>query len=117
MPREFRGVWIATVANIDWPKSSTDSWEIQQQQYLDLLDYYKDLNFNVVIVQIRTAGDAFYPTALAPWSTYLTGKQGNSPETKENPLTWMIQEAHARGLEFHAWLNPYRATMDLKTET
>lgn len=117
IPREFRGVWIATVANIDWPKSNTDSWEIQQQQYLDLLDYYKDLNFNVVIVQIRTAGDAFYPTSLAPWSTYLTGKQGKAPGTKENPLTWMIQEAHARGLEFHAWLNPYRATMDLKTET
>ena len=116
MPREFRGVWIATVANIDWPISSVDSWEKQKRDFIGLLDYYKDLNFNAVIVQIRTAGDSFYPSNYAPWSKYLTGKQGKAPATSENPLTWMIKEAHDRGLEFHAWLNPYRATMDLKTE-
>jgi len=116
MPREFRGVWIATVANIDWPISSTDPYEKQKRDFIELLDYYKNLNFNAVIVQVRTAGDAFYPSNLAPWSKYLTGKQGQAPKTDENPLTWMIQEAHARGLEFHAWLNPYRATMNLSTE-
>lgn len=116
IPREFRGVWIATVANIDWPVSGTDPWEKQKRDFIALLDYYKDLNFNAVIVQIRTAGDAFYPSNYAPWSKYLTGKQGQAPKTQENPLTWMIREAHDRGLEFHAWLNPYRATMDLKTE-
>jgi uncharacterized lipoprotein YddW (UPF0748 family) len=116
MPREFRGVWIATVANIDWPISGTDSYEKQKRDFLAILDYYKGLNFNAVIVQVRTAGDAFYPSNLAPWSKYLTGKQGKAPSTNENPLTWMIKESHARGLEFHAWLNPYRATMDLKTE-
>ncbi|WP_223275991.1 glycoside hydrolase family 10 protein [Algoriphagus aquimarinus] len=116
MPREFRGVWIATVANIDWPISSTDPYEKQKRDFLELLDYYKNLNFNAVIVQIRTAGDAFYPSNLAPWSKYLTGVQGQAPKTDENPLTWMIKESHARGLEFHGWLNPYRATMNLSTE-
>jgi len=115
IPREFRGVWIATVANIDWPVSGTDSWEKQKKDYLALLDYYKGLHFNAVIVQIRTAGDALYPTKLAPWSKYLTGQQGIAPKTQEDPLTWMIEAAHQRGLEFHAWLNPYRATMDLNT--
>lgn len=116
MPREFRGVWIATVANIDWPISPDDSYSKQKTDFINLLDYYKNLNFNAVIVQIRTAGDAFYPSNLAPWSKYLTGKQGKAPNTTENPLTWMINEAHARGLEFHAWLNPYRATMTLQTD-
>jgi uncharacterized lipoprotein YddW (UPF0748 family) len=115
VPREFRGVWIATVANIDWPLSPTDPWEKQKKDYLALLDYYKGLHFNAVIVQIRTAGDAFYPTDLAPWSKYLTGQQGTAPKTQEDPLTWLIDAAHQRGLEFHAWLNPYRATMDLNT--
>ena len=115
IPREFRGVWIATVANIDWPLSGTDSWEKQKKDYLALLDYYKGLHFNAVIVQIRTAGDALYPTKLAPWSKYLTGQQGTPPKTQEDPLTWLIDAAHQRGLEFHAWLNPYRATMDLNT--
>ena len=72
IPREFRGVWIATVANIDWPVAGTDSWEKQKKDYLALLDYYKGLHFNAVIVQIRTSGDALYPTKLAPWSKYLT---------------------------------------------
>jgi len=116
IPREFRGVWIATVANIDWPVSPDSPWEVQKLEFVKLLDYYKNLNFNAVIVQIRTSGDAFYPSNLAPWSKYLTGKQGQAPKTQENPLTWMIKEAHDRGLEFHAWLNPYRATMTLSTE-
>ena len=116
IPREFRGVWIATVVNIDWPESGMDTYEKQKDDFIKLLDYYKSLNFNAVIVQIRTAGDAFYPSNLAPWSQYLTGKQGRAPNTQENPLTWMINAAHDRGLEFHAWLNPYRATFDLKTD-
>jgi uncharacterized lipoprotein YddW (UPF0748 family) len=66
-------------------------------------------------VQIRSAGDAMYPTNLAPWSKYLTGKQGLAPFPFYDPLDWMITEAHDRGFEFHAWLNPYRATMDMNT--
>ncbi|SDD25897.1 Uncharacterized lipoprotein YddW, UPF0748 family [Algoriphagus faecimaris] len=115
IPREFRGVWIATVVNIDWPEAGTDPWPKQKSDFIALLDHYKKLNFNAVIVQVRTAGDAFYPSRYAPWSRYLTGKEGKAPNTTENPLTWMIKQAHDRGLEFHAWLNPYRATFDDKT--
>ena len=113
---EFRAVWIATVANIDWPKTSTDNVAKQKADYLEILDTYKKLNYNAVIVQIRSVGDAFYPSKLAPWSKYLTGKEGKAPNPYFDPLEWMITEAHQRGFEFHAWLNPYRATMNLKTE-
>lgn len=115
-PREMRAVWIATVANIDWPSSSTAPFTVQKEEFIKLLDYYKSLNFNTAIVQIRTSGDALYPSRLAPWSRYLTGKEGQKPNTTEDPLSWMILEAHNRGLEFHAWLNPYRATMNLDTK-
>ena len=113
---EFRGVWIATVVNIDWPKSSQDNIAKQKQDYLEILDFYKGLNFNAVIVQIRAAGDAFYPSQYAPWSRFLTGNEGVAPEPYYDPVHWMIEEAHARGMEFHAWLNPYRATFDEKLE-
>ncbi|WP_269224962.1 glycoside hydrolase family 10 protein [Flavobacterium eburneipallidum] len=113
---EFRGVWIATVANIDWPKINTDSVTKQKADFIEILETYKKMNYNAVIVQIRSSGEAFYPTELAPWSRYLTGKEGKAPTPFYDPLEWMITEAHARGFEFHAWLNPYRATMDIKTE-
>ena len=112
---EFRAVWIATVANIDWPKSGNDPIEKQKADYLEILEAYKALNYNAVIVQIRTAGDAFYPTQLAPWSKYLTGKQGEATDGNVDLLAWMINETHLKGFEFHAWMNPYRATMDLNT--
>jgi uncharacterized lipoprotein YddW (UPF0748 family) len=111
--QEFRGIWIATVGNIDWPTSSSDPFSKQKEDFLTLLNYYQKLNFNAVIVQVRTSGDAFYPSRLAPWSRYLTGKEGQKPATAEDPLAWMILEAHKRGMEFHAWFNPYRATVDL----
>jgi len=114
--REFRGVWIATVVNIDWPKNGADTWEKQKADYLKILNFYQNLNLNAVVVQIRTAGDAFYPSEFAPWSRFLTGVEGSAPNTEQDPLKWMIREAHSRGFEFHAWLNPYRATFDLNTE-
>ncbi len=114
--REFRGVWIASVVNIDWPKSGKDPIEKQQNDFIKILEFYKKLHFNAVIVQIRTAGDALYPSKLAPWSRYLTGEEGTPPQPYYDPLAWMINEAHQRGFEFHAWLNPYRATFDLKKE-
>ena len=110
---EFRAVWIATVANIDWPKQRTDAVAKQQKDFIEILDNYKKLNFNTVIVQIRSVGDAFYPSKLAPWSRFLTGKEGQSPKTDIDILAWMIAESHNRGFEFHAWFNPYRATSDL----
>ncbi len=106
---EFRAVWIATVANIDWPKTGTDSVAKHKADFIEILDNYKKLNYNAVIVQIRSVGDAFYPTQLAPWSRYLTGKEGQAPNPNYDPLAWMIEQAHQRGFEFHAWLNPYRA--------
>lgn len=113
---EFRGVWIATVANIDWPERPSDSWQKKQQDFLEILNYYKKLRFNAILVQVRTAGDAFYPSKLSPWSRYLTGKEGDMGDLNSDPLAWMITETHKRGLEFHAWLNPYRATFDLQTD-
>ncbi|MFX0558370.1 glycoside hydrolase family 10 protein [Maribacter sp. CXY002] len=113
---EFRGVWIATVANIDWPKNGNDNPQKQKADFLSILDFYEKLNYNAVIVQIRAAGDALYPSELAPWSRFLTGTEGKSAIWDEDVLDWMISEAHSRGMEFHAWLNPYRATFDLKTE-
>ena len=114
--KEFRGFWVATVVNIDWPKNGNDSAQKQKKDFLEILDFYQDLNFNTAIVQIRTAGDAFYPSEFAPWSRFLTGSEGVVSNEKSNLLTWMINETHNRGMEFHAWLNPYRATFDLKTE-
>ena len=114
--REFRGFWVATVVNIDWPKKGTDPIEKQKTDYLKILDFYDSLNFNAAIVQVRTAGDAFYTSEYAPWSRFLTGEEGKAPQTNESILKWMIAETHARGMEFHAWLNPYRATFDLNTE-
>jgi len=115
--KEFRGVWIATVANIDWPKHPLDDVNKKKKDFIQILDFYQKLNFNAAIVQVRTAGDAFYPTDLAPWSKYLSGKQGEAPKEFDAPLKWMVGETHKRGMEFHAWLNPYRATVDLDTST
>lgn len=113
---EFRGFWIATVVNIDWPKNGNDAIDKQKSDYLEILNFYQDLKFNAAIVQIRTAGDAFYDSDYSPWSRFLTGEEGKAPNSEESLLKWMIDEAHHRGMEFHAWLNPYRATFDLKTE-
>ena len=113
---EFRGVWIATVVNIDWPKTAIDGVEKEKADYIEILEAYKKLNYNAVIVQIRSVGDAFYPTELAPWSRFLTGREGQPPLPYYDALAWMIEEAHERGFEFHAWLNPYRATFDLNKQ-
>ncbi|WP_350285276.1 family 10 glycosylhydrolase [uncultured Croceitalea sp.] len=113
--QEFRGAWVATVVNIDWPKSSDDVVAKQKTDFLELLDFYEDLNFNALIVQVRTAGDAFYPSKLAPWSRFLSGTEGKPKPGFEDALAWMVERTHERGMQFHAWLNPYRATFDLDT--
>ena len=109
VPREFRGVWVATVSNIDWPSKPGLSVEQQQQELHDILDRAQALHLNAVIFQVRPAGDAFYESPLEPWSEYLTGQQGRAPSPKWDPLAFAVREAHARGLELHAWFNPYRA--------
>lgn len=110
--RELRAAWIATVANIDWPsKSGLNAYE-QQAEYIRLLDRLKVVGMNAVVVQVRPSADAFYPSSYEPWSEYLSGKQGKSPEPYYNPLSFMIAEAHQRCMEFHAWFNPYRVSMN-----
>jgi uncharacterized lipoprotein YddW (UPF0748 family) len=106
---EFRAAWIATVDNIDWPSRGNFNTESQKQEYTRALDMHKRNGMNAVIVQIRPATDAFYPSPYEPWSQWLTGKQGQPPYPYYDPLRFMIDEAHKRGMEFHAWCNPYRA--------
>jgi uncharacterized lipoprotein YddW (UPF0748 family) len=112
--REFRGVWVATVANIDWPSQPTLSPEQQRNEFIDLLNMHRVNGMNAVIVQVRPSGDAFYPSRYEPWSKWLTGKLGQSPYPYYDPLKFMIEEAHQRGFEFHAWFNPYRALVDVE---
>jgi uncharacterized lipoprotein YddW (UPF0748 family) len=107
--REFRAAWIATVANIDWPLKGGLPAEEQRASFIRLLDRMARMRMNAVIVQIRPAADAFYPSDKEPWSRYLTGKQGKPPEPYYDPLQFMIAEAHKRNMEFHAWFNPFRA--------
>ena len=108
-PREFRAVWVATLDNIDWPSRSGLSTEQQRQEVLLILDRVVELHLNVVILQVRSAADAIYPSQLEPWSRCLTGVQGQAPEPLWDPLQFWIEQAHQRGLELHAWLNPCRA--------
>ncbi len=107
--REFRAVWIASVANINWPSRNTLSVEEQKSEAIKLLDLLKDNNFNAVIFQVRPSADALYQSTLEPWSYFLTGETGKSPFPMYDPLQFWIEEAHKRGLELHVWLNPYRA--------
>ena len=107
--REFRAAWVATVANINWPSQPGLSTEAQQKEALELLDFLKAHHFNAVIFQVRPQCDALYQSSIEPWSYYLTGQQGKAPEPFYDPLSFWIEAAHDRGIELHAWLNPYRA--------
>lgn len=107
--REFRGVWVASVANIDWPSKPGLTSEQQQAELVVILDKCAALHLNAVVFQIRPACDALYPSPYEPWSEYLTGTQGKAPEPLYDPLAFAVAEAHKRGLALHAWFNPYRA--------
>lgn len=109
LPREFRGVWVATVANIDWPSRPGLPVAAQRAEMLRVIDTVQRLRLNAIILQVRPAADAIYPSALEPWSEYLTGEQGKAPTPAYDPLAEWIAEAHARGIELHAWFNPFRA--------
>src|SRR3954470_16007640 len=110
---EFRAAWVATVDNIDWPSKKGLSTDSQKVEYVRLLDMHQRNGLNAVIVQIRPATDAMYPSQYEPWSEWLTGTQGKPPVPYYDPLEFMIEEAHKRGLEFHAWCNPYRAEFSI----
>jgi uncharacterized lipoprotein YddW (UPF0748 family) len=109
LDRECRGVWIATVANIDWPSKPGLSTAQQKAELILLLNRAAELKLNAVIFQVRPACDAMYESKIEPWSEYLTGVMGKSPEPFYDPLAFAVQEAHQRGMELHAWFNPYRA--------
>ena len=107
--REFRAAWVATVDNIDWPSRPGLPVEQQKAELVAILDRARALNLNALIFQIRPACDALYASKLEPWSDYLTGTMGVAPDPPYDPLEMAVREAHARGLELHAWFNPYRA--------
>ena len=111
-PREFRGAWIATVKNIDWPSRPGLTTQQQQAELTAILDRAVQLRLNTVILQVRPSCDALYASKLEPWSEYLTGKMGQAPVPLYDPLEFAVGEAHRRGLELHAWFNPYRARLE-----
>ncbi|MBS5909347.1 MAG: family 10 glycosylhydrolase [Paenibacillus macerans] len=105
----LRGVWVSTVANLDWPSTSSyGKAEAQKAEYIKLLDDVQAMGMNAAFVQVRPSADAIYPSKLVPWSSYLTGTAGKDPGY--DPLQFLIEETHRRGMEFHAWFNPFRAS-------
>jgi uncharacterized lipoprotein YddW (UPF0748 family) len=111
--RELRGVWVATVANLDWPSRRDLTPDEQRRELTAMFDRFAELGLNAVFLQVRPAADAIYPSALEPWSEFLTGTIGRDPGW--DPLAFAVQEAHARGLELHAWFNPFRARHSSQT--
>ena len=132
---EFRGIFLATVQNIDWPAYGGQDSDLQKADMVEYLDTFEAMNSNAVMLQVsslcpsvqyildgcgcefqvRPAGDAFYDSPIEPWSEWLTGTQGFPPSPYYDPLTFTIDEAHARGIEVHVWLNPYRGALTPST--
>lgn len=108
-PREFRGVWVATVDNIDWPSTKFLTSAQQQAEITRIVDTAAALNFNTIVLQVRPTCDAIYPSTIEPWSEFLTGRSGKPPSTPYDPLKMWTDAAHAKGLLVHAWFNPFRA--------
>jgi len=106
--RDMRGVFIPTLFNISWPSSASDTPAVQQAELISILDDMEANGYNSFFLQVRPAGDAFYNSTIEPWSHWLTGTEGTAPSPLWDPLAFAITEAHARGIELHAWLNPYR---------
>ncbi|WP_410514679.1 family 10 glycosylhydrolase [Paenibacillus sp. BR2-3] len=112
--KAMKGAWVSTVFNLDWPSvTSAGNADKQKAEFDSLLDKLKSVGFNAVFVQVRPSGDSLYPSELVPWSKVLTGTQGKNPGY--DPLDYMIGAAHERGMQFHAWFNPFRATTDSST--
>lgn len=118
LKREMRSVWIATVANIDWPKTKGTSASVIQSQKTDLIDYLdrmEAMNLTTICFQVRSMCDAMYKSSYEPWSSYLTGTRGQDPGW--DPLAFMVEECHKRGIEVYAWVNPYRWSSTGTTST
>ncbi|WP_298717142.1 family 10 glycosylhydrolase [Chitinophaga sp.] len=106
--RELRGAWVATYLNIDWPNRSQTPAQ-QRAAFIAIADHHRATGLNALYVQVRSQCDAMYASELEPWSADLTGTQGNAPSSPWDPMAFAIEECHKRGMEFHAWINPYRA--------
>jgi len=113
--REFRGAWITTIYNLDWPSNRSEPVSQQKTELIQMLDMATALNLNAVLFQIRPEGDALYDSKYEPWSLWLTGKQGVAPVPYWDPLAFVVEEGHARCLEVHAWMNPYRMATNKDT--
>ena len=115
---EFRGAWVATVTNVDIRKQSNSSpgaIDAYKRQFLNILNVFEEYNLNAVIFQVRPLNDAFYQSTINPWSRFLIGIEGTDPGW--DPMAWMIEETHKRNMEFHAWMNPYRASLEAVSAT
>lgn len=114
--REFRAAWLATYSNIDWPSSGSTTAQ-EQSTFIQRVDEHKATGMNALFVQIRSQCDAMYASPYEPWSADLTGTQGTAPSPYYDPLEFMINETRKKGMEFHAWFNPYRALGNATTTT
>jgi uncharacterized lipoprotein YddW (UPF0748 family) len=112
--REFRGAWVASVWNSDWPSKSGLTVEQQKAELVAIIKQLQSLNFNALVLQVRPEGDALYASQLEPWSAWITGTQGKAPNPFYDPLEFAIAECHKRNIELHAWFNPYRARANSK---
>lgn len=113
--RELRGVWVATVQNLDWPSPGNYNGITQKEEFISLVNSHHQTGINAVFVQVRVASDALYAKSQEPWANIFRGLQGQAPIPYFDPLEFMIQESHNRGIEFHAWLNLNRANLSTKT--
>ena len=107
---EMRGMWIASVYNIDFPSKQNLSVNQMKQELNQILEDAEAMNFNAIFFQVRPTADALYDSALFPWSRYLTGQQGKAPGQNFDPLEYLISQGQKRGIEIHAWINPYKIT-------
>ncbi|HIX55337.1 MAG TPA: family 10 glycosylhydrolase [Candidatus Sphingobacterium stercoripullorum] len=112
--KEFRAVWISTAWGLDWPLGEYDLTK-QKDLYIEYLDRFEELNLNAVFFQVKPMGDSFYESSYEPWSASITGTRGQAPS--EDILKFLIDETHARGIEFHAWMNPYRIATRASSST
>lgn len=108
VPRELRGLWVATVSNLDFPSRTGLSPSAMKRELDALVEETAALGMNALVFQVRPEGDALYRSKLEPWSRFLSGKQGRDPGL--DPLEYLIEKAHERSIEVHAWFNPYRAS-------
>ncbi len=115
--KDFRGLWVATVLNLDYPSKQGVSDTLMKSEAIEILNQVEALGLNAVVLQVRPTADSFYPSDIFPWSKYLTGKQGVQPLNAFDPLKFWIDEAHKRDIAVHAWINPYRITRKTATET